>query len=742
VDSVEREGREVDQIDVAIEAAVEAEVAEVGGNAIEVGGVVTENRDGDGLVCFGGWEILDGVGDVEDELVVAAFVGADERGTDPEGGGLACALEVEEGASLGEGVGEGEVGAVPALSAEVGVVGVAGVAGVEAVGEGGGLPLVVFFSAPDLPDSVGRAFAELPAEVETAGGDGGSALESRLHRDGAEGWGEQGAGGRHGGGQEKLPSGWFEQVRPLWAKQWLQRALSITLARAAGPSNRSVTVTSVHRIQAFWEPPHSLLCTTLMASDSRFVSQSCGHSVWNVVFAGCFRFVTNVSCRGWEGRVGFGTGIDMSRTSAIRDAWRPQTQQDREAILLELKEILASPHFSNSKRYPALLQYIVENTLDGKADLLKERTLGVEVFDRPASYDTNADTVVRYTAGEVRKRLSLYYHELGRKPVIQISLPAGSYVPEFLHALDEVDEPAHAEAMRDNHAGLTHELDSTLATGLIAHAHPLAGDFEIRHEVVAGREHAARRGWWVALAAVLVVAALAGWGWRYRSGEPRTAMDNFWAPVLRDQQVVIVCTGGSVFAQNNFSGVLTAGKDTDYPFISMQSASAIAQLSGLLARSGGATTQLQSSATTPLTELREHPVILLGGYNNQWTLRLLQPLRFHFSPESIAASIVDGTQPGVKWERDHTLPYSSADDYAVVARFRDTTTDGWVIVLAGLGRNGTEAAAQFVTSAHYMQLLREQAGSDFANKNVEVILKVNVIEGKTGAPSIQAVHVW
>jgi hypothetical protein len=46
----------------------------------------------------------------------------------------------------------------------------------------------------------------------------------------------------------------------------------------------------------------------------------------------------------------------MSRTSAIRDGWRPQTKQDRDAVLAELHEILASPHFCNSKRYPALLQ--------------------------------------------------------------------------------------------------------------------------------------------------------------------------------------------------------------------------------------------------------------------------------------------------------------------------------------------------------------------------------------------------
>jgi hypothetical protein len=443
----------------------------------------------------------------------------------------------------------------------------------------------------------------------------------------------------------------------------------------------------------------------------------------------------------------------MNRISATRDAWRPQTRQDRDEILLELQEVLASPHFCNSKRYPALLQYIVENTLAGKSDLLKERTLGVEVFDRPPSYDTNTDTVVRYTAGEVRKRLSLYYHELDRKPVIQISLPPGSYVPEFLHSQDEVEEPRDggsfssapmtgSDVVRDAESPGS-ELepispwtvgDSSLRSGAVVEVDPRA---------VLGRSGTTvRRRWWLAVGAMVVIAVLGGFGWRYRTAQPRTALDSFWAPVLHDQPVMMICTGGSVFAQNNFSGVTTAGKDIDYPFVSMQTASAIAQLSSLLERSGGATTQLQSAATTPLTELREHPVIFLGGYNNQWTMRLVQPLRFHFSPENVAASIVDETQPEVRWQRDHSLPYSSADDYALVARFHNTTTDSWVVALAGVGRNGTEAAAHFVTSPHYMQLLRDRVGSDFSNRNVEVVLKVNVIDGKTGAPSILDVHVW
>ena len=152
-------------------------------------------------------------------------------------------------------------------------------------------------------------------------------------------------------------------------------------------------------------------------------------------------------------------------------------------------------------------------------------------------------------------------------------------------------------------------------------------------------------------------------------------------------------------------------------------------------------TELHSSPSTPLTVLREHPAVLLGGYNNQWTMRLLLPQRYQFTPEPVE-SIIDRTQPQAHWQRDHSQPYSSADDYALLARFRDATTDSWVVVLAGLGRNGTEAAAQFATSPHYMQLLRDKIGRDFSNQNIEAVLKVNVIDGKTGAPSILTVYYW
>jgi hypothetical protein len=418
----------------------------------------------------------------------------------------------------------------------------------------------------------------------------------------------------------------------------------------------------------------------------------------------------------------------MNRATTARDGWHPQSAQDRTAILRELQEIIASPQFCNSKRYPALLQYIVECTLAGESDLLKERTLGIEVFDRPPDYDTNADTVVRFTAGEVRKRLLLYYSEHGRSSGIRISLPAGSYIPEFLIDQDELGS-AHDKP----------RVELTLPSALTDQPQLVSAAISSDPLYETAKRSAVRRVLF-AIAGMILIAITSGLIWKYGMAHSPQAVDDFWGPVVHDQHSVIVCPGGVVFAEKNYSGVVTAGKDIQYPFVSVQTASAISQVSSMVERLG-ATAQLQAAPSTALPQLREHSIVLLGGYNNQWTMRLLEPLRFHFTPEPVE-SIVDQTQPQAHWSRDRSIPYSSTDDYALVARYRDTTTDSWVVVLAGLGRNGTEAAAQFVTSPHYMQLLREQLGTDFSNRNIEFLLRVHVIDGNTGAPSVQAVHAW
>jgi hypothetical protein len=428
----------------------------------------------------------------------------------------------------------------------------------------------------------------------------------------------------------------------------------------------------------------------------------------------------------------------MSTVKSSWETWHPKSRQDEEDILQEMEEVLASPQFCNSKRYPALLRYVVHSTLSGHGDLLKERTLGVEIFHRLPDYDTNADTVVRYTAGEVRKRLSLYYHE--HQSRLQISLPAGSYVPEFLCKEEDIQSqiaPSHAGNGRvDAPPMASVAFENAVPTEITAAAQISA----YSSTTTTIRKWVARPVLWIAICFGVLLPIIGRIGWQRWHAHSQTALEEFWTPVLGESGTTLICSGGVVFAPERFSGVKTAGRDIEYPFVSMQIATSISHISGQLERLGE-TVQTSSSASTELTDLRERPVVLLGGYNNDWTMRLLEPLRFRFAPGP-AEVIVDRDHPDTKWKRDPAQPYSSADDYAIVARFHDATTGGIIVIVAGIGRNGTEAAAQFVTSPYYMDVLRRRVGASLAERNIEAVLKVSVIEGKTGAPSIEAVDVW
>ena len=116
---------------------------------------------------------------------------------------------------------------------------------------------------------------------------------------------------------------------------------------------------------------------------------------------------------------------------SVQEMERAVSAADSALIREQLARLLAHPLFANSKRYPALLAYTVEQTLLGNAAELKERSIGIEVFGRSPSYDANADPVVRITAGEVRKRLSQYYYDSTHDGEWLSSCPIGSYVPLF-----------------------------------------------------------------------------------------------------------------------------------------------------------------------------------------------------------------------------------------------------------------------------------------------------------------------
>src|SRR5689334_9504375 len=97
----------------------------------------------------------------------------------------------------------------------------------------------------------------------------------------------------------------------------------------------------------------------------------------------------------------------------------------------ELNRVLSSHEFRSSKRSQDFLRFVIESTLGGRADMLKERTIGIEVFGRSTDYEPSDDATVRVKAGEVRKRLGIYYSSEGAQNPVRIELPSGTYVPEF-----------------------------------------------------------------------------------------------------------------------------------------------------------------------------------------------------------------------------------------------------------------------------------------------------------------------
>ena len=112
-----------------------------------------------------------------------------------------------------------------------------------------------------------------------------------------------------------------------------------------------------------------------------------------------------------------GTGLTESRERAVR---------------AELSRLLESAAFRNSKRCSGFLEYIVEHTIRGPGDTLKERSIGVELFQLPPDFDTGQHTIVRVTANEVRKKLAQHYlAENGSHHPVRIDLPPGSYSAEF-----------------------------------------------------------------------------------------------------------------------------------------------------------------------------------------------------------------------------------------------------------------------------------------------------------------------
>jgi hypothetical protein len=131
--------------------------------------------------------------------------------------------------------------------------------------------------------------------------------------------------------------------------------------------------------------------------------------------------------------------------AGIQPAIAAGENDDQASVELELIGILEGPSFRGSSRSAAFLRFVVEETLAGRREMLKERTVGAAVLGKAPGYDTGADSGVRVRANEVRKRLASHYDASPAKAGIRIELPPGTYVPRFVPVLPATPLPAPAK---------------------------------------------------------------------------------------------------------------------------------------------------------------------------------------------------------------------------------------------------------------------------------------------------------
>ena len=98
----------------------------------------------------------------------------------------------------------------------------------------------------------------------------------------------------------------------------------------------------------------------------------------------------------------------------------------------ELAAVLRSKEFARAPRLAQFLEYLCEKLFAGEAGQIKEYSIGVELFGRGADFDQESDSIVRVEANRLRKKLAEHYAGEGVANALQIVIPLGQYVPEFL----------------------------------------------------------------------------------------------------------------------------------------------------------------------------------------------------------------------------------------------------------------------------------------------------------------------
>ena len=395
-------------------------------------------------------------------------------------------------------------------------------------------------------------------------------------------------------------------------------------------------------------------------------------------------------------------------------------------IRVQLHRILESRFFRSSKRCSVFIQRVVEHSLSGSPEPLKERTLGIHVFSREPTYDTAVDPIVRVTAGEVRRRLGQYYAEEAHHTELRIDLPPGSYAPSYTHPHPPAPPPEPARPAQPTTS---------------------AGQSRLR--------------WWAVAGLVAATLAMAAYASRDVARE-KTSFERFWAPLFDASVPVLLCPGGldmyelppnvkeAANAATQSSGELPTLEISPRQvervgtrYVAIGDAVAIARIAALF-QERRRPYLIREHNLTSFADLRASPTILIGMFSNAWTLQLGAEFRFVPTIEGDGhhVGIIDRQHPEKSFRLARPWPSLKVPrDYALISRVFDRATGTLVLTAGGITPYGTAAAGEFLTVPEHLERALGTV-HEWSDRSLQIVLETQVIDGAAGPPRVVATHVW
>lgn len=424
------------------------------------------------------------------------------------------------------------------------------------------------------------------------------------------------------------------------------------------------------------------------------------------------------------------------------------------AILEELERILESPFFRHSSRGKEFLSFVVRQKLEGRAEDLKERSIGITLFRRAPNYSTGDDPIVRVQAGEVRRRLDQYYQSCTDTLAVCIELPVGSYVPEF-----RWQAPSHPNQEAETGPPVSVTTTSSRSFNLWK-----LGFLALLLMVIAIKTYTAAMH-------------LFGGGQNRKQATQiaqingaTPVLDEFWAPVFNTAQPIMLYLVQGVtyrptpeiydkyehkhhglFASSvqRYIDPLPLKPDTTLLWrqmvlettygVAVGDVDTAVRVSTFFGATGKPD-QVRIGANFSPADFSNFPTILIGGFNNPWTMKLMSGLHFALVDQGDGHFFIREQIPhGREWYLKKQQPQK---DYAVVTRLMNSDTGHFIVIVAGITGVGTEAAGNFVTNEQVLADGVRSLPNGWQNKNLQLVIETKLTDSIPGAARVVASYSW